>query len=145
MVNSASAAMPILQPVICLIAWSLIIFLWMYATRLPAMRRMRIKLDPNIPPKDLLVSLPAQVRWKADNYNHLMEAPTLFYAVALVLALVAPDNVLAVFLAWTYVILRVLHSLVQVTFNQIMTRFLLFAASNVVLIVMTLCALGAAF
>lgn len=145
MVNSISTTMPILQPVVCLVAWSLVIFIWMYATRLPAMRLMRIKLDPTIPPKDLLVSLPAHVRWKADNYNHLMEAPTLFYAIALVLALVAPESSLALSLAWAYVVLRVLHSLVQVTYNRIMTRFILFVASNSVLIGMTLCAMYAVF
>jgi hypothetical protein len=78
---------PMLAPVVALVAWSMVMWLWMYATRLPAIRAMRMKLDPQAPRGEQMASLPARVRWKADNYNHLMEQPTLFFAVALALAL----------------------------------------------------------
>ncbi len=64
---------------------------WMYVTRIPAIRRVRLKLDPMAPRGEQMAQLPPQVRWKADNYNHLMEMPTLFYPIAIVLALVSAD------------------------------------------------------
>lgn len=124
----------ILAPVVALICWSLVMWVWMYATRLPAMRRMKIVLDPNIPTRDLTAPLPASVRWKADNYNHLMEQPTLFYAVALTLAVLGAGDGMNAWIAWGYVILRIVHSLVQVTVNKIMVRFGIFALSSLFLI-----------
>lgn len=83
-------------------------------------------------------SLPANVRWKADNYNHLMEQPTLFYAMAIVLALIGRGDGLDLWLAWTYVGLRIVHSLIQVLINKIEIRFAGFVISSLVLSVMTL-------
>ena len=65
---------------------------WMYVTRIPAIRRARMKLDPSAPRGEQMATLPPEVRWKADNYNHLFEQPTLFYAVGLALALVTRDE-----------------------------------------------------
>ena len=81
--------------------------------------------------------MPARVRWKADNYNHLMEQPTLFYAVALALALVGAGDGLNAALAWLYVGLRIAHSLVQVTINVVLLRFVIFMAASLVLLVMS--------
>jgi len=126
-------ALPILQPVVALLVWSLVMTLWVFVTRIPTMVAMKVKLDPNVPPKDLTRNLPANIRWKADNYNHLMEAPTLFYAAALVVACVSPNNSVALTAAWAYVLLRVLHSLVQALFNHIPSRLFLFVLSTVAL------------
>lgn len=128
---------PLLGPVIALALWSHVIMLWMYATRLPAMKAARMRPDPMAARGVQMASLPAEVRWKADNYNHLMEQPTVFYAVAIVLALVHPQSGFDLALAWTYVGLRVAHSLVQVLINKIELRFALFACSALVLIVLT--------
>lgn len=100
------------------------------------MLAQNIALDPNVPPKDLTRDLPAKVRWKADNYNHLMEAPTLFYAVALVIGFSDPGNSAAVTTAWVYVLLRMLHSLVQALVNHIPTRLFLFVLSTIALAVL---------
>ena len=134
-----------LQPVLALLIWTLVMWLWMLLTRVPAMMALRIVLDPKLPPKELTQSLPARVRWKADNYNHLMEAPTLFYAAALVLALTDPTNALARNAAWAYVALRVAHSLVQSLVNHIPTRLLLFIASTVALATLVWCGARAVF
>ncbi|MEL0028982.1 MAG: MAPEG family protein, partial [Perlucidibaca sp.] len=75
-----------------------------------------------------------RVRWKADNYNHLMEQPTVFYAVALSLSLLGVGDGPALVMAWSYVGLRVLHSLVQALVNKIEVRFLIFAISSLLLI-----------
>lgn len=110
---------------------------WMYVTRLPAIGASKMKLDPNAPRGEQMATLPARVRWKADNYSHLMEQPTVFYAVALVTAVVAPTDAVAVIMAWVYVALRVAHSLLQALVNIIPLRFALFALSSIALIALT--------
>lgn len=126
-----------LQPVVALAAWTMVMWLWMYATRIPAMSKSDQIDTANLTGgtgKDLDAFLPAQVQWKAHNYNHLHEAPTVFYAVALVLAIVGQGDGMNALLAWIYVGLRVIHSLVQATKNVVMVRFILFALSSLVLI-----------
>lgn len=127
----------ILLPVVALVAWTFVVWAWMYATRIPAIRRARMKLDPHAPRGEQMASLPAVVRWKADNYNHLMEQPTLFYAIGLTLSLLGRGDGLELTLAWTYVALRVVHSLWQATTNVIEVRFALFFVSSLVLAAMT--------
>lgn len=128
----------LLAPVIGLVGWTHVMWLWMYATRIPAIVGSRMKLDPDAPRGEQMATLPPRVRWKADNYNHLMEAPTLFYAVAIVLALVSRDPALDGALAWTYVGIRVVHSLWQSLSNVIRVRFALFMLSSLVLIALTI-------
>src|SRR6202048_5588665 len=107
---------------------------WLYATRIPAVPKDKIVYDPHRPAEAFHARLPAEVRWKADNYNNLMEQPTLFYAVALTLALLGTDAGLNAALAWLYVALRIAHSLVQAMVNVVMLRFTMFMAATVVLL-----------
>jgi hypothetical protein len=128
--------MDILQPVVVLAAWTMVMWAWMYATRIPAM--MALKMDPDSLARDpdatLDKLLAPQVQWKAHNYNHLHEAPTVFYAVAIVLAIVGQGDGLNAILGWLYVALRVVHSLIQATVNKVTLRFAVFAASSLVLL-----------
>lgn len=133
----------LLRPVIALVLWTFVMWTWMYATRLPAVRRAGMKLDPTRPRGEQMAELPPEVRWKADNYNHLFEQPTLFYAVAISLAVLGVGGPLEVGLAWAYVVLRVLHSVWQATRNVIEVRFTLFALSSIVLLGLALRAAGA--
>lgn len=128
-----SAATPMLAPVIALVIWSAIVWGWMYATRIPAIIEARMRLDPMAPRGEQMATLPATVRWKADNYNHLMEQPTLFYATAISLAVLADQSASSLALAWGYVGLRVLHTLVQALWNNIQVRFAVFSISSLVL------------
>lgn len=123
----------VLAPMLALVLWSLVVWVWMYATRIPAM--LKSGLDPQAArfPGSLDV-LPDKVRQVADNYNHLFEQPTIFYALAVYTYLTATVSPLTCGLAWAYVGLRVLHSLVQGTINIVNIRFLVFAASTLVLI-----------
>jgi hypothetical protein len=132
---------PILAPLVALVLWSFVMWAWLYATRIPAVMKNKIVYDPHRPNEEFHARLPAQVRWKADNYNNLMEQPTLFYAVTLTLALVGEGAGLNTGLAWLYVGLRVAHSLVQAIVNVVMLRFALFMAASLVLLAM---AVGAA-
>jgi hypothetical protein len=129
---------PILAPLVALVLWSFVMWAWLYATRIPAIVKNKIVLDPHRPKEEFQALLPARVRWKADNYNHLMEQPTLFYAVALTLALIGDGAGFNAGLAWLYVGLRIVHSLVQATVNIIMLRFAIFMAASLVLLVMAL-------
>ncbi|MEW5850170.1 MAG: MAPEG family protein [Myxococcota bacterium] len=129
---------PMLAPVIALVLWSFVIWAWMYATRIPAIVRMKMVLSSDAPRGEQMNQLPPRVRWKADNYNHLMEQPTLFYAVAISLAVLGDASRASVGLAWAYVLLRVVHSLVQVLINKIPVRFALFIISSLVLLALTL-------
>ena len=129
---------PILAPVVALVLWTLVIMLWMYLTRIPAMRAAGIQFKGLVGSKgsDLDRVVPGPVQWKAHNYNHLMEQPTLFYALCLTLAVAGLGDGLNATLAWVYVGLRVLHSLIQATVNVVRWRFLTFAAASIVLIVL---------
>lgn len=115
----------ILQPVVALIAWTLVLPGWLLATRLPAMVRAGVKLS-------------VEAQWKAHNHNHLPEQPVLFYAVSVVSALTGTGYGVNVALAWTYVGLRVAHSIWQSTANRVSVRFCLFIASSLVLAALTL-------
>jgi hypothetical protein len=131
------ASSPIIAPVIALAVWTHVIWAWMYATRIPAIRKARLVLDPSAPRGEQMATLPPDVRWKADNYNHLMEQPTVFYAVALSLAVLGQGGGTNGALAWAYFSLRVVHSLVQTTINKIEVRFGVFVLSSLVLIALT--------
>ncbi|TAL37683.1 MAG: MAPEG family protein [Phenylobacterium sp.] len=135
----------ILQPVVALLAWSMVMWAWLYATRIPAIAKAKVAMEPSMTTADLNQHLPASVRWKADNYNHLMEQPTLFYAVALTLALLDQGHGVNTWIAWGYVALRVVHSLVQALTNVILVRFLVFMVSSLALLALVLHAALAVF
>ena len=138
-----------LKPVVALLAWTMVMWVWMYATRIPAIGKLPkdgapdadvgwtgAKLDGLLAPS---------IQWKAHNYNHLHEAPTLFYAVALVLAILGQGDGLNATIAWIYVGLRIVHSIWQATVNKVMVRFGLFALSSIALIMLIVHAAIAVF
>ncbi|MBD8527826.1 MAPEG family protein [Pseudomarimonas arenosa] len=127
-----------LAPVIALCLWCAVIWVWLYATRIPAIIQMRMRLDGRVPRGEQMAQLPASVRWKADNFNHLMEQPTYFFAAALSLALLGDQSAISLGLAWAYVALRLVHSLIQCVWNHIPTRFAVFCLSSLVLFALTI-------
>ena len=130
----------LLGPVVTLVGWSLVMLIWMVVTRMPAMKAVGIDLTTRVGSKpgalDGVVDEKAQ--WKAHNYIHLMEQPTLFYAIVLALVLMGDDMKLNLALAWCFVGLRIAHSIVQATWNRILVRFILFALSTLCLIGLTI-------
>ena len=124
-----------LAPAAVLVAWSLIVLFWMAATRFPAMAKAKIDLGGRAGARgqDLEGQVPDNVQWKAHNFTHLMESPTMFYAVVVIIAMLGAQSgdVLA---AWIYVGLRIVHSIWQATVNKVPVRFLLFVLSSLVLI-----------
>jgi hypothetical protein len=141
----------ILQPVVALAAWTMLMWIWLYATRLPAMSRAKIDGVNMVGSTgkslrdELVAKGETRASWVADNYNHLHEAPTIFYAVAIVLAMIGQGDNLNVTFAWAYVVLRILHSLVQISFNRVAVRFALFVLSSLALMGLVLHAAIAVF
>jgi hypothetical protein len=134
----------ILQPVVILAAWTMVMWLWMYATRIPAMNRAGID-GVNMTAStgkslrdDLIAKGEHRASWIADNYNHLHEAPTVFYAISLTLAIIGWGDGMNADIAWAYVGLRIAHSLVQALWNRVIVRFALFILSTLCLIALTL-------
>lgn len=130
---------PLLGPVIVLVAWTLVMMCWMAAARLPAMKKAERKPPFGGRGQDLEGILPREVNWKAHNYAHLMEQPTIFYAIVLVLVAMDDRMALNLALAWAYVVLRVLHSIIQATVNIVFPwRFGTFILASLCLLALTL-------
>jgi hypothetical protein len=138
---------PLLGPVAALLGWSVVMFVWMYATRIPAMLKAGLDLKNLVggQGRDLDSILPPKVQWKAHNYNHLMEQPTLFYAACFALVLMAFYSQGALYAAWGYVGLRIAHSLVQSLSNRIRYRFGIFLLASFCLIYLVVATFAAAF
>jgi hypothetical protein len=131
---------PILAPAAVLVLWSLVMLVWMTVTRFKAFAAVGLKLNEAEAGSrycDVEPMMPTKVNWKSHNYTHLMEQPTLFYAVVAILALAGAGSGINVTLAWAYVSLRVVHSIWQATVNIVAVRVVLFSLS-------TLCLLGLA-
>lgn len=123
----------LLGPVIALVGWTLVMLVWMAAKRFPQLKGRAI------PDGARGTDLPTGPHnWPGHNYEHLLEQPTIFYAI--VLALVAMNDSFAfnLYLAWGYVALRIAHSIWQATVNSVKIRFPLFALSTLCLVGLTL-------
>jgi hypothetical protein len=129
--------MSLIPPVLALIGWTFVMWVWLYATRIPAVRAARIDLEA-VSRTGAKLDLPPEVARVADNYNHLHEQPTVFYALALAAQLGVAVDGISVALAWCYVAVRVIHSFVQATRNVIIVRFYVFSAASLVLLLLLL-------
>jgi hypothetical protein len=135
----------IFAPAAVLVLWSLVMLAWLALTRIPAMSRAGIDVMNVVGHRgaNLEGVLPDRINWKAHNYAHLMEQPTVFYATVLILGLVGAGEGLNLQLAWAYVGLRILHSIVQATWNRVAVRFTLFALATAALLVLAINAVRA--
>lgn len=138
---------PILAPAAVLVLWSLVMLAWLALTRLPAMQRAGIDLMTLVGGRgtDLQGVIPDRVNWVSHNYTHLMEQPTIFYAAVVILALTGAGDGINLTLAWLYVLLRIVHSVVQATWNRVAVRFTVFGAATAALVVLAVNALRAAW
>lgn len=123
-----------LTPILALVCWTLVIWIWMYATRIPAMQKAKINPQSAIHPGSLSI-LPPGVRVVADNHNHLHEQPTIFYALAFYTVLAGVSDAVTIGFAWAYVALRIVHSFIQIVVKNVTLRFLTFVLSTICLMV----------
>jgi len=130
---------PILGPIVALAAWSLVMQVWLYVSRFAAMKKAGISLKGRRGSRGSALegAIPDEANWKAHNYAHLMEQPTIFYAVALTLALLEFGGGINLYLAWAYVGLRIVHSLIQATVNVVTYRFAVFTLASICLLGLT--------
>jgi len=136
----------VLTPAAVLVIWSLVMLFWLAGSRLPAARKMGVDISKAVGGRgsDLDPAMPPQVAWKSHNYAHLMEQPTVFYAAIAIIAIAGTGtDTINVALAWGYVLIRIVHSIWQSTVNKVQTRFLLFLASTLCLLVLAVRALFA--
>ncbi len=132
---------PILAPAAVLVLWSILILVWVFATRMKAFSDAGITLgtsDPGVRYADVESQMPDSVNWKSHNFTHLMEQPTLFYAVVAILAIAGQGDGFNTLLAWGYTMGRVLHSLWQCTVNTIPVRLSLYILSTFFLLILAL-------
>ena len=132
-----------LAPAAVLVAWTLVMLLWTAGSRLPALSKIGglKNAKPGGRGQDLEGVLDDRINWKSHNYSHLVEQPTLFYAVCLIIALLGPDPT-SVLVAWIYVAIRIVHSIWQATVNVVSVRFTLFALSTIALVILAIRALS---
>jgi len=126
---------PLLGPVVALVAWSILMFFWLAIARAPQLRGR--KISDGVRGADLEREDPGRRNWPAHNYVHLMEQPTIFYAIVFALILMGFDRPINVYLAWGYVGFRILHSIFQATVNVVPVRFLIFLLATLCLIGLT--------
>ena len=132
-----------LAPAAVLVAWTLVMLLWTAGSRLPALSKLGglKNAKPGGRGQDLEGVLDDRINWKSHNYSHLVEQPTLFYAVSLIIALLGPNPTM-VLVAWIYVAIRIVHSIWQATVNVVSVRFTLFALSTIALVILAIRALS---
>jgi uncharacterized MAPEG superfamily protein len=126
-----------LAPAAVLVLWSIVMLFWMAGARFPAMKKAGIGMagQPGGRGQDLEGRIDAKANWKAHNYTHLMEQPTIFYPTVIIIAMMGAGQ-WDVLLAWAYVALRIVHSVWQATVNKVNIRFLLFILSTTALVVL---------
>lgn len=125
-----------LAPAAVLITWSLVMLFWTAGTRFPAIAKMGGSLSDAKPGgrgRDLNGVLPDKVNWKAHNYDHLMEQPTIFYPAVIILAVMGASGA-DILAAWVYVGFRIVHSIYQATVNVVKVRLVLFLLSTLALV-----------
>ena len=130
----------ILATAAVLAGWTMFVFLWLLARRIPAFNAAGIKLGDmpaGMRARDGEAQMPAKANWMSHNYTHLMEQPTVFYPVVVMLALMGDSSSLSVGLAWCYTGLRVVHTFWQANVNTVPVRFALFGLASLCLIILT--------
>ncbi len=119
---------------LALVGWTLLVLL------LIPYRRFRAAFAGKVTVEDFRLGesqrVPPEAVIPNRNYMNLLEAPVLFYAVGLIYAVAQKGDAIAIALAWTYVFLRVLQSVIHLSYNNVFHRLGVFATSNIVLLVL---------
>ena len=127
--------MSILDPLLSLLAWSGLIVAILLWTRIPVVIKQWGNLQFAKHSDELRPKMSAKFRYITENYNHIFEQPTLFYAVLIYIQLADTANQTNISLTWAYVSLRAIHSVIQLTNNNVSWRAASFATSSLILLV----------
>jgi hypothetical protein len=128
-------------PVIAMVAITVLAWLRLYQLRFAEM--LRRKVDPQSIALSAQKDAGLQDTRGADNFNNQFQLPVLFYAAVLVAHATGQGSALFVQLAWAFVATRLVHALIQWTYNRVVHRFTAYALGALVLWTMwTLLAIG---
>jgi hypothetical protein len=117
---------------------TLVVWLYMYARRIPFMASSGLIHRKQLFPHELARLSPPEVACPADNFRNLCELPPLFYAVVLYLYMTRQVDTVYLAAAWVFFVFRLLHSLVHCTFNHIPLRFAMYVIASLALWLMVL-------
>lgn len=120
-------------PMLSLMLLTMVVWFWLYVKRIGYMQAHKIEPQSLFSRVRLLEILPDDVQAPANNLNNLFELPIVFYALCLINSQQANVSNDLVSLAWAYVVLRVIHSLIHCTYNKVMHRFAVYSSSSLVL------------
>jgi len=126
----------LLQPVVVMLLLTICMAFWLFITRIPAMKRLKIHPQKGQNTSELAKLLPQEIVRISNNYNHLFEQPIIFYTICIIISLLNHVDNIHIWTAWAYVVIRVIHSIVQATVDIVMIRFTLFLLSWIPLILM---------
>ncbi len=126
----------ILQPAITLALFTLTILLLILMKRVRAAVNKQVQIDDfKYGESD---TVPIWVCLPNRNFMNLLEVPILFYVVSIFIFITQHVDMLFVYLAWAYVVLRIVHSAIHLGYNNVVHRALIFGLSNAVLVIMWL-------
>ena len=128
--------MEILTPMLGMITLTGLMVAVLFATRAPLVVKHWGNAQGAKHSEDLRPHLPERLRYVTDNHNHLFEQPVLFYAVVIYIFLNNHSDSLHVQLAWGYVGLRVIHTFIHLTNNNVSWRATVFGLSSLCLVIM---------
>ncbi len=128
----------ILQPMIGMMLLTAIVWTVLFAKRIPAMRAARLPAQTYTTPDKTTDLLPESASYPSNNLKNLFELPVLFYALCLLLYVTGNVDETDVLAAWLFVGFRAMHSLIHVTINIVMARFLAYLAASLALWVLLL-------
>ncbi len=123
-------------PMLAQVALTAAVWVRLYVLRIAEMRRRRIdpqQVSLSGAKRDLLEDTRG-----SDNFGNLFEVPVLFFAACLAAGMTGVDSTLFVALAWLFVTLRAVHSLIHTTYNRVMHRFTVHVASTLTAFLMWL-------
>lgn len=120
-------------PMLSLMLLTMVVWFWLYVKRIGYMRVHNIHPQSLFSRVRLLEILPDAIQAPANNLNNLLELPIIFYALCLMNSQQTNVSNTLVYLAWAYVALRVIHSLIHCTYNKVMHRFAVYSSSSLVL------------
>ena len=123
---------PLVAPQLAMILLTVFVWFYMFSQRLPAILRLKIRPDEMKDP-NFLSRLPGSVNYPSDNLKNLFELPILFYVLSLISINLQVDDPVVVVLAWLFAGLRMIHSLIHCTYNNVHHRFYAYGLSSFVL------------
>ena len=128
----------ILWPILSMMLLTLIVWVYMYVTRLGHIKSARIDPQELTTAYRAAKHFPEHIAYPSENLRNLFELPVLFYALCLYLYVTEAVDSLYLVLAWAFVVLRVVHSAIHCTINRVHWRFIAYMLSSTALWVMLL-------